>query len=172
MGNRFSGWHGRRSHRPYFDELLRVAIADIPAVNSDAWFYIGGCAVRLVRVKHGWGHGTRLICAKCRKTCRVVYLSTALCCYRCTDARYRSQSEAPGRRAVRRAERVMGRLQVDLSRPAYKAKWLRWPKYLRMSAEAEKAGELVADAGIAPSDALRLLAGIKRRTRGSQPDSG
>ena len=62
-------------------------------------------------------------------------------------------------------------MKVDLTRPAFKAKWLRWSKYLRMSAEAEKAGEIVADAETAPCDALRLMAGMKRRKAGRPPNA-
>lgn len=36
MGNFLSGWHGRRSARPYFDALPRIAIGDIPAEDLGA----------------------------------------------------------------------------------------------------------------------------------------
>jgi hypothetical protein len=92
-GTIFSGWHGRRSGKPYFDELPRLAAGDckhldpgLLAVTADGKDY----AVRLVRIPSGCMTRPAFICASCGKHCRVVYLRGIACCYRCTGAIYRS----------------------------------------------------------------------------------
>jgi hypothetical protein len=131
VGNWLSGHHGRRSSRPYFDELPRVTAADIDLGNAPAGalvLYIRqGVTVRLVRVSVGCCIGMlRLVCGKCGRACRALYIANGVaCCWECTPARYRSHSEAPGRRAVRRAEKVLYAAKVDISRPAGKPKWMR-----------------------------------------------
>lgn len=170
MGNCFSGWHGRRSSRPYFDELPRLVAADISAGDPDsAWIIWRGVAVRLVRVSTGCCRSPRLICARCGRVCRVIYLTAVPCCYRCTGARYRTQSESPGRRAVRRAEKILRRNRIEPGRKEWKPKWMRWPTYERLSAAAEVAAEIIMQAEEAPRALLRRIEAMKPRRRGRPP---
>jgi hypothetical protein len=145
-GTIFSGWHGRRSGKPYFDELPRLAAGDckhldpgLLAVTADGKDY----AVRLVRIPSGCMTRPAFICASCGKHCRVVYLRGIACCYRCTGAIYRSHSESPMRRAVRRATTIWRKCETDYKRPYGKPRWQRWPTFEKLSAEAEAAWPII-----------------------------
>lgn len=167
MGNFMSGWYGRRSARPFFDELPRIAIGDIPAEDAGAtWLLWQGAAVRIVRVPQGFGQVARLICSRCDRTCTVIYFAGAPCCYRCTGARYRSHSESPGRRALRRAKRIFRRCKIEPGRKEWKPKWMRWPTYRRLTAEAEAAFPIIEAAECAPYDVLQREMDMKPRSRG------
>lgn len=169
MGNCFSGWSGRRSPRPYFDELPRLAIDDhkkfapgILTVTVAGRFY----SVRAIRMPSGCMMVPRLICAICRQPRQVLYLMAMPCCPRCTGARYRSQSEAPGRRALRRAEKVLMRGKFEHGRPGGKPKWMRWPTFKRLDAETEKAGDVLIRYEEAPYTLLRRVEAMRPRRRG------
>lgn len=169
MGNFLSGWHGRRSARPYFDELPRLAIGDIPAENNGAaWLLWQGAAVRVVRLPQGFGQVARLICSRCARTCTVIYSTPAPCCYRCAGARYRSHSESPGRRALRRAEKIFRRCKIEPGRKEWKPKWMRWPTYRRLTAEAEAVFPIIEGADFAPYALLERME-RKRSKRGKPP---
>lgn len=165
-GTIFSGWFGRRSGKPYFDELPRLSAGEykhlapgVLIVTADGKSY----TVRLVHVPSGCMTAPRLICAACRRACRVVYLRGMACCYRCAGARYRSHSESPMRRAVRRAEKVWRRAKVDIHRPGGKPRWQRWPTYERLSDAAEEVWPIIERADSAPYAAVAKLKAPRRK---------
>lgn len=138
MGSPLSGWYGRRSSRPYFDELPRLAIRNVPAEDRGAtWLIWQGSAVRLTRIPQNLG-GTslRFFCSRCNSTARVIYFAAAPCCYRCTGARYRTHSESSSRRALRAALKVFRHHKIEPGRKGWKPKWMRWPTFERRDAEA------------------------------------
>jgi len=159
MGSPLSGWYGRRSSRPYFDELPRLAIGDVAAEDRGAtWLIWQGSTVRLTRIPQNLG-GTalRFFCSRCNCTARVIYFAAAPCCYRCTNARYRTHSERPSRRALRAALKVFRRHKVDYSRPSAKPKWQRWPTFERRDAEAEAVFPVIEAAECFPFVAAKRM---------------
>jgi len=165
-GTIFSGWYGRRSGRPYFDELPRLAAGELkhhaPCLLTAT---TGGksYSVRLIQVSVGCMTAPRLVCAVCSRACRVVYLRHTACCYRCAGARYRSHSESPMRRAVRRAEKVWRQCKHDFKRPEGKPRWMRWPTYERLSAAAEAVFPIIERAEDAPYAAIAKLHAPRRK---------
>jgi len=169
MGGIFSGWYGRRSGKVYFDELHRLAAGDckhlapgLLTARAEGKIY----NVQLVRVPSGCMTAPRLICSVCRRTCRVVYLRRVACCYRCAGARYRSHSESPMRRAVRRAEKVWRQCKHDTKRPKGKPKWQRWPTYERLSAAAEEVFPTIERADFALYDSIARVRNVTPKKRG------
>lgn len=167
MGGYFSGWHGRRSSRPYFDELPRLTVADCkpypPGLLRLSWK--GGTATAWkIIVRAGCMTAPCLQCAKCLRACKVLFATTAgLCCNHCTDARYRTTCESPTRRAVRRAKKIIRRCKIEPGRKGWKPKWMRWATYERLHAEAEAVSPIIEADEVAPHDALaRLEAKIER----------
>lgn len=165
-GTIFSGWYGRRSGRPYFDELPRLAAGEykhlapgLLIVTAAGQIY----TVRLVQLRVGCMTAPRLICACCRRPCRVLYLHHTVCCYRCAGARYRSHSESPMRRAVRRAEKVWRQCKIDYKRPEGKPRWMRWPTYERLSAAADAVWPIIERADSAPYAAIAKLRAPRRK---------
>jgi hypothetical protein len=165
-GTIFSGWYGRRSMRPYFDELPRLAAGEYKHLAPGLLIVTAAgqsYTVRLVRVPSGCMTAPRLICVGCRRACRVLYLRHTACCCRCAGARYRSHSESPMRRAVRRANKVFRRWKIEPGRPAWKPKWMRWPTYERLSAEAEAVSPIIEAAESAPYAGLDKLRAPRRK---------
>jgi hypothetical protein len=168
-GTIFSGWYGRRSGRPYFDELPRLAAGEykhlapgLLTVTADAKSY----AVRLVRVPSGCMTAPRLICARCGRGCKVLYLRGMACCYRCTGARYRSHSESPMRRAVRRAEAVWRQCKHDFKRPEGKPRGMRWPTYERLSAAADAVFPIIERDDNSFHDSIARIRDLNPKKRG------
>jgi hypothetical protein len=167
-GTIFSGWYGRRSGRPYFDELPRIAAGEykhlapgLLTVIADAKSY----AVRLVRIPSGCMTAPRLICARCGRGCKVLYLRGMACCYRCAGARYRSHSESPMRRAVRRAKKIFKR-KLEPGRPAWKPKWQRWATYDRLEAAADAVWPIIERDDNALHDSIARIRDLKPKKRG------
>lgn len=167
-GTIFSGWYGRRSGRPYFDELPRIAAGEykhlapgLLTVIADAKSY----AVRLVRIPSGCMTAPRLICARCGRGCKVLYLRGMACCYRCAGARYRSHSESPMRRAVRRAKKIFKR-KLEPGRPAWKPKWQRWATYDRLEAAADAVWPIIERDDNAFNDSIARIRDMKPKKRG------
>ena len=172
MGGYLSGWHGRRSSRPFFDELLRITIVDCkqypPGLILLPW-QGGYVTVRKIIVPSGFlAVAARLQCASCGRACKVLYLHRAACCYRCAGARYRTQSESPSRRAYRTALKTLRRAKIEPGRKKWKPKWMRWPTYCRLTAEAEAVFPIVVRAENAPYALLAKLDAPKRK-RGRPP---
>ena len=166
-GTIFSGWYGRRSGRPYFDELPRIAAGEYKHLAPGLLTVIEAgqsYSVRLVRVPSGCMTAPRLICARCGKACRVLYGLGAARCHLCTPAIYRTHSESPMRRAVRRAEKIFKR-KLEPGRPGWKPKWQRWATYDRLEAAAEAVLPIIERAESAPYDLL-AKADAPRRKRG------
>lgn len=165
MGSWLSGYYGQRSSRPFFDQLARLTVGDcehLPTGWLTATVQGRTYSARMVRQQVGCMTALRLICARCGRACRVLYLYGDACCRRCAPARYRSQSEAPGRRAVRRAEKIWRQCKHDFKRPEGKPRWQRWPTYLRLSAAADEVFPIIERAESAP---FELLARVKMRGR-------
>lgn len=141
MGNIFSGWYGKRNPRPYFDELLRITIADCkqhpPGQLLLSW-QGGHATVRKILAPAGFlANAPRLQCARCRRACKLIYVRDGVaCCNTCAGARYRTQAESPARRAYRAAMKALRRWKFDTSRPGGKPKWQRWPTFERREDEA------------------------------------
>jgi len=155
MGGYFSGWHGRRSSRPYFDELLRVTIADCkqypPGLILLPWQ--GGCvAVRKIIAPAGCiADAPRLQCARCNRACKLVYISGGVaCCNLCAGARYRSTCQSDLVRAYITAMKVFRRWKFDIKRPGGKPKWMRWPTFEKREAEVESVAPIIERHDFAP----------------------
>lgn len=169
-GTIYSGWYGRRSSRPYFDELPRLAAGEykhlapgLLIVTSAGQSY----TVRLVRVPSGCMTAPRLICARCGKACRVLYGLGAARCHVCTPAIYRTHSESPMRRAVRRAEKIFKQVRIEQGRHGWKPKWMRWATYDRLHDAADAVSPIIERAESAPYDLL-AKADAPRRKRGKR----
>ncbi|WIM06844.1 MAG: hypothetical protein OHM77_06145 [Candidatus Nitricoxidivorans perseverans] len=172
MGGTFSGWHGRRSSRPYFDELPRLAVGDCKSHPPGPVFLTAAgrhYTARLIRIPVGFCRVPRLVCATCGRAVRVLYLRAGEghCC-RCTDARYRTTSESPSRRAVRRAEKIWRRAKIDIHRLGGKPKWMRWPTFERLQAAADAVWPIIERDDCAGYELLARL-DAPRRKRGRPP---
>ena len=165
-GTIFSGWYGRRSGRPYYDELPRLAAGECRHLGP-GWLTAAAdgksYTVQLVHLPVGCMTTPRLICSVCRRACRVVYLRGMACCYRCAGARYRSHSESPMRRAVRRAETVWRKCKHDFKRPSAKPKWMRWATYERLEAAADAVWPIIERDDCAPYAAIAKLRAPRRK---------
>ncbi|MEZ5617199.1 MAG: hypothetical protein R3E40_02805 [Rhodocyclaceae bacterium] len=176
MGGIFSGWHGRRSSRPYFDELPRIAAHECKSHPSGPIFMSAAgrhYTARLIRLWIGFCAAPRFVCATCGRAVRVLYLRGGEGhCYCCTadriGARYRTTSESPTRRAVRRAEKVFRRAKIDVHRPGGKPKWMRWRTYEQLNAAADAVWPIIERAENAPF-AMLAKADAPRRKRGRPP---
>lgn len=141
MGNFFSGWHGRRSSRPYFDELLRISVADCKRYpQGDILFSWRGGLVTVRKIIIPVGcipNAPRLQCARCGTACKVLYSAAGkTCCRLCAGARYRSTSTGATTRAYIAGLKALRRCKFDLKRPGGKPKWTRWPTFERREAAA------------------------------------
>lgn len=173
MGGILSGWHGRRSSRPYFDELPRLAIGECKGVSTGPLFLtaVGNhYTARLIRLPVGCCHAPRFVCATCGRAVRVLYLFAGKGhCYLCAaagvGARYRTTSESPTRRAVRRAEKAFRRFKIDIHRPEGKPKWMRWATYRRLTAEVDAVMPIIERDHLAPFELLARV-DAPRRKRG------
>lgn len=172
MGGIFSGWHGRRSSRPYFDELPRLTAGAVKGLPSGPLFLTAAgkhYTARLIRLRVGCCYSPMLVCASCGRAVRVLYLRAGGGhCYQCAGARYRTTCESPTRRAVRRAEKIVRRCPIDIHRPGGKPKWMRWPTYERLNAEADAVWPIIERDECAPYELLRK-ADMPRRPRGRPP---
>ena len=167
-GTIFSGWYGRRSGRPYFDELPRLAAGELKRHASGLLTVTAAgniYTVRLVQIPVGCMTVPRLICSVCRRACKVVYLRGMACCCRCTNARYRSHSESPMRRAVRRAKKIFKR-KLEPGRPAWKPKWQRWATYDRLEAAADAVWPIIERDDNALHDSIARIRDMKPKKRG------
>lgn len=165
-GTIYSGWYGRRSGRPYYDELPRLAAGECRHL-APGWVTATAAGqsytVQLVHLPVGCMIVPRLICSVCRRACKVVYLRGTACCCRCTGARYRSHSEGPSRRALRRAKTVWQQSKHDFKRPEGKPRWMRWPTYERLSAAADAVWPIIERDDMALYTGLDKLRAPRRK---------
>jgi hypothetical protein len=167
-GTIFSGWYGRRSGRPYFDELPRLAAGEYKHLAPGLLIVTAAgqsYTVRLVRVPSGCMTAPRLICARCGKACRVLYGLGAARCHVCTPAIYRTHSESPMRRAVRRANKIFKR-KLEPGRPAWKPKWQRWATYERLEAAADAVWPIIERDDNAFHNTITRIRDLKPKKRG------
>ena len=87
----------------------------------------------------------------------MLYLFGAARCYKCTPAIYRTHSESPSRRAVRRATKICKQRKLEPGRKYWKPKWQRWPTYERLEAAAEAVFPIIERDDCAPFDAIAKL---------------
>lgn len=150
-GNIFSGHYGRRSTKPYLDQLPRVPIGQLPkckvAGSSSVFIPFDGSVhrVAVMQARVGAMQQYRFICARCGKRCRILYLSTLLACRCCTDARYRSQSESAATRRQRRAYKVLRTAKLDPIDAQQKRLGRHRTTHWRMQQAAERAIEIIVE---------------------------
>lgn len=171
MGSIFSGWHGRRSSRPYFDELLRISIADCKQYpQGDILFsWKGGLVtVRKIIVPVGCiQNAPRLQCARCGSACKVLYVTSGkACCRLCAGARYRSTSTGTTARAYIAGMKSLRRWKFDVKRPGGKPKWMRWATFERREDEALAAAPVIERVESAP---YAILERIEKRGKRRKP---
>lgn len=175
MGGTFSGWHGRRSNRPYFNELPRLAVGAVKGHPSGLLFLTAPekhYTARLIRLPVGCCYSPMLVCATCGRAVRVLYLRAGGGrCYQCAGARYRTTSESLTRRAVRRAEKIFSRCPIDIHRPGGKPKWMRWATFKRLNAVADAVWPIIKRDECAGYGVLAQL-DKPRRPRGRPPKDG
>ncbi|MDP2824706.1 MAG: hypothetical protein Q8O52_18745 [Sulfuritalea sp.] len=179
MSNCFSGWWGRRSARAFYDELPRVTIGDCkqhaPGMVTFTTADGNTFSVQLVLIPSGkFLNVPRMKCSRCGRACCVLYLHGEARCYRCTDARYRTTSESPARRAVLAALKVWRKhvTKIDYKRPAGKPKWIRWPTFEKREAAADAAFPVIERDDCAPYEAtakFEAKLNAPRRKRGRPP---
>lgn len=171
MGNTFSGWHGRRSSRPYFDELVRISVADCkryPAGDILFSWRGGLVTVRKIIIPVGCiQNAPRLQCARCGKACKVLYAASGkACCRLCAGARYRSTSTGATARAYIAGLKSFRRWKFDIKRPGGKPKWMRWPTFEKREAEAFAAMPAIEHVENAPYVTLER---VERRGKRRKP---
>lgn len=168
MGNSLSGWHGRRSRRPYFDELARLSIGECkshaPGVIA---FSTGGrnFTARTILVTAGCVTMPCFLCPTCDQVCRVLYVVDTPCCRRCAGARYRSQSNSPRQRVLRRAEKILDQFKKAVP-GRKKPKWMRLGTYKRHKDKARAVMLTIVSGAEAQNAAFQSSFGrIRRLTR-------
>ena len=154
MGGIFSGWHGKKNSRAILDETPRIRIHDHKQMLGAYYLALscGGCS-KLVGLTHTPGTlgGTVVwfACPQCTRRCAVLYfIGAEFCCRQCTRGRYASQVESAGKRAERKAKKIIRRTGLDPSRPDGKVKWRRWPTHKRLSRLADQAAEILCAADV------------------------
>ena len=167
MGSVFSGNFGRRAKRPYLDELQRIHLPRIVGSNQNE--IAKNCAAVVYRhnekdhyiaVTHAHGGCfkavARFVCPVCERCCTVLYIGGSLSCYRCAG-NYRCQSESSGRRAERRATKILDNAQFDDSRRGGKIAWRRWKTHNMIKAKVSKAAKIVCERHENVMDSLRRV---------------
>jgi hypothetical protein len=110
------------------------------------------------------GFRTWFACPYCKRRCAKLFLSGRFfACTECLGLPYQAQRESPGRRAVRRAEKIWRQCKYDFKRPAGKPRWMRWPTYERLSAVAEEVFPIIEAAENAPYAGLEKLKAPRRK---------
>lgn len=104
----------------------------------------GRYSVRLEWTPCGFG-GRRVWfrCPRCGRRCCLLYHASGFPCQACLGLTWPVEREARGRRALRRAEKILRRAKVDPAREGWKPKWQRWPTHARMTAFANEAAEII-----------------------------
>ena len=103
--------------------------------------------------KRPWFH-----CPLCEKRCCHLYkTSNSFACKTCLNLVWKVWHERPKRRAIRRAEKVFQKVKYDFSRKFDKPKWQRWPTFVRLEAEGEKAWEIIGSDEERLHDKLSML---------------
>jgi hypothetical protein len=150
-GNIFSGYYGRRSLKPYLDQLPRVSMGQLSKSMEDgsATVFIRSKGLmhstRIMRVRIGAVQQYRFICARCGSRCRILYLSAEPSCRSCTGARYRSQSESSVIRLQRRAYKILKTLKFDTLDAKQKKTGRHWSTHLRALQAAERAIGIIVE---------------------------
>jgi hypothetical protein len=153
VGSIFSGNFGRRNKRPYLDELERIHLPRI--VGSSEGEIAKKCAALIYRHKEedhyiavSQARGgcfkavARFICPLCERRCTVLYIAKSLSCYRCAG-NYRCQSESPGRRAERRAHKILSNAEFDDKRRNGKISGRRWKTHELIVSKVMEAAEII-----------------------------
>jgi hypothetical protein len=84
------------------------------------------------------GFRTWFACPYCKRRCAKLFLSGRFfACTECLGLPYQAQRESPGRRALRRAEKIFKQNRIEQGRPGWKLKWQRWSTYHRLHDAAD-----------------------------------
>jgi hypothetical protein len=112
------------------------------------------------------GFRTWFACPYCKRRCAKLFLSGRLfACTECLGLPYQAQRESPGRRALRRAEKIFRRNRIEPGRPSWKPKWMRWATYERLHDAVDAVFPIIEAADNAPYSLLAKL-NAPRRPRG------
>lgn len=108
--------------------------------------------------KRPWFH-----CPSCNKRCCKLYkANTSFACKTCLNLVFKVWHLRPKKRALRRAEKVFQMVKYDFSRRYDKPKWQRWPSFVRLEAEGEKALTIISSEEDKLHDKLNLLNSLKQ----------
>lgn len=150
MGNLFSGHYGRRSRGPYLDQIPRVVVAQVPKFKdgesrSGVFFPFNGLMhpAAVVRIRVGALDQYLFICPECQRCCRILYLIGEPICRYCTGASYRVQSESPGIRMQRKADKFLRSVKLNSDDPQRKIRSRHWVTHQRLIGAAKRAGEII-----------------------------
>ena len=196
MGNIFSGWYGKRGGKSTTDDILFIDIRHWrregllrPWAHFTLTWKVGGKAVDSISVAKEpsraivgtvkvmlsrtpcflGGYRAWFLCPLCRRRCCLLYLGNGFACRQCLRLAYRVEHEAPKRRALRAAEKIVRKLHTDIRRPEGKPAWRRWTTHQRLSAQAEKALPLIEEFEFAPYDAIARIQNMRPKKRGRPP---
>lgn len=98
--------------------------------------------VRVVTIRSGIMDQLRFCCPSCARRCSLLYLGEELKCNRCSG-RYRVQNESPGRRAERRARKILRNVKFDDSRSDGRIAWRKVSVHLRLKELTLSAAEVI-----------------------------
>jgi len=140
---------------------------------------LGDSTVRVVRLRcttGGWR--SFFVCARCECRKCLLYFCGGFGCRACLRLAYPVEREAAGRRAIRRAARIIRRANAaGLSgfpslrgRRRGKPSWMRWPTFERLEREANEAAAVIARKESRVHDLLRQAdAPSRKRGRPRKP---
>lgn len=151
-GNSFSGHFGRRSTRPYLEEIPRIyadqaAGLDLSHRPCSLFVPCNGMVhrVAVMQVRVGAMNQYRFICKQCGSRCRILYLATSAVCRNCNGSRYRTQSESSATRLRRRAYKFLKTAKLDLIYPENKIPHRHWKTHYRVLEATERAVGIIME---------------------------
>ena len=104
------------------------------------------------------GFRTWFVCPYCKRRCAKLFLSGRFfACTECLGLPYQAQRESPGRRALRRAEKIFKQNRIEQGRPGWKLKWQRWSTYHRLHDAVDAVFPIIEAADNAPYSLLAKL---------------
>jgi hypothetical protein len=110
------------------------------------------------------GFRTWFACPYCKRRCAKLFLSGRFfACTECLGLPYQAQRESPGRRALRRAEKIFKKVRVEQGRPGWKLKWMRWATYHRLHDAADAVFPIIERAESAPYAAITKISAPRRK---------
>jgi hypothetical protein len=163
-GNSFSGHFGRRSTRPYLEEIPRVYAVQATGLNLShkprgVFIPFNGMMhrVAVMQVRVGAMNQCRFICKQCGNRCRILYLGTSAVCRDCNGSRYRTQIESTATRFRHRAYKFLETANLDLIHPENKIPNRHRNTHLRVLEAAERAIEIIMEHNERITSLLRAI---------------